>query len=255
MRLSTSRAATIAALLFSVAGCQLITGSYDVDSKADSGSGKGALGPMCTDVAACCSHLTAAQATQCSADVELKNEEVCAAFLEDTMCSSTTPKDGGSPQTDGSTPQTDSMGPGPDVQPGKDVFVAPDTSHEDVSTTDPLDGTWTLTGAQCQGGETLSVNGTVTLTFSGASVRQLDTLTDGCLITETLNPATVTSSDITAPDGSVSCGVECTADDCTGGDTGSVEEPYTLSGGTLTITLGDTTGTCSSGYIEFFWTE
>jgi hypothetical protein len=177
------------------------------------------------------------------------------------MCASPAHNDGGSPSSDGSTPQTDSMSSGQDVATGKDVatskdvFVGSDTSHEDVSTTDPLNGSWTLTGAQCQGGETLSLSGSVTLTFSGKSVREIETLTDDCVVTETLNPATVSSTDITATDGTVGCGADCTSDDCTGGDTGAVDMPYTLSGGTLTITQPDSSGTCSSGYIEFFWTE
>jgi hypothetical protein len=277
MRRWTSRGATMGALFLSFAGCQLVTGTFDVDGKPDSGSGS--LGTNCTDVAACCTVLTGSLATQCKADVELKSEQVCAAFLQNAMCSITTHRDGGSPQTDGSMPQTDgsmpqmdSMGSGQDVfeakdvstgkdasvakdvSTGKDVFVGHDSSH-DSPTTDPLDGTWNLTGAQCQAGETLSIVGTVTLTFSGKNVEEVDTLTDGCVVTENLDPATVTSSDITATAGSISCGVSCTSSDCTAGTTGASDMPYTLSGSTLTITLPDSTGTCVSGFIEYFWTK
>ena len=85
---------------------------------------------------------------------------------------------------------------------------------------DPLNGSWSLTDAQCDGAS-LGINGMVTLTFSGSTVTETDNLSDGCVVTTTLSPATVTATDITATAGTLGCGVECTTDDsCAPGDTG-----------------------------------
>ena len=217
--------------------------------------------------------LAGCQETLCTSYVELESEQVCAAFLAtfpNGTCLSTAPRDGGSiifPDSgmkhDGSMAHMDAKGSGQDVFQRHDGFVGSDAGDssfpvdagQDSSMPDPLNGSWSLTDAQCDGAS-LGINGMVTLTFSGSTVTETDNLSDGCVVTTTLSPATVTATDITATAGTLGCGVECTTDDsCAPGDTGTVDEPYTLSGGVLTITLPDDTGTCSTGSIQYLWTQ
>ena len=245
----------LGAFFFALAGCQLITGTFNVTSS---------IGTSCTAVALCCPRLTGSQQSLCASYVEIESEQVCTAFLltfPNGKCSSTAPQDAGfiifpdsGAKHDGSVSPTDAKTSGQDVFHGQDGFVAPDAG-QDSSAFDPLDGTWSLSDAQCAG-ESIGVDGTASLDFSGSTVTETDNLSDGCVVTTILSPATITETAITASAGTQSCGTECTTNDnCEPVDTGTVDEPYTLSGGTLTITLPDESGTCSAGTIQYLWTQ
>jgi hypothetical protein len=272
MKRTISRVAIVGAFMAALAGCQLITGTYN--------AGGITSGTSCSAVALCCYSLTGSQATTCELYAQSADEATCAAFLLQGTCGVTTSHDGGvvdagakndgtAPGTDGSTPGMDANGqdvlqssdasPSIDVFQGSDAFVGSDSAPpfdagQDTSMPVSLDGTtWTLSDVQCQG-SSVGVDGSSSLTFSGTTVTETDSLSDGCVIQTTLSPATISATDIATSGGNVACGASCTTNDsCFAGDPGAVDEPYTLSGGTLTITQPDNTGTCSSGTLTYLW--
>lgn len=267
MRRSISRTAMLGTFVAALAGCQLLTGSFNV----------GGSGPSCTALGDCCASL-GAQATSCETFVQGGAEASCQAFLSGLPSGSCTivldsgipPKDGGMSHQDGTAPgmdaKTNDVVQSHDVFQGhdafhKDVFVGnddspgPQDSGQDTSVADPLDGTWGLADIQCDG-SSVGVDGSATLIFSGTSVTETQGLSDGCTITTTLTSATVSETDITADDSDVVCGSGCSfEDDCTSGDMGTIDEPYTISEGVLSITLPDETGTCDSGSLTYLWTQ
>jgi hypothetical protein len=262
MRRSISRGAMGFAFVVVLAGCQLLTGTYSAGSSSGS----------CSALASCCSSLSGTNAAACQTYVAEDEDQVCAAYLQ-AECS--IKLDGGSdtgiqqhdssPGPDGPVAHPDANGghdafQSHDVSQGHDHFVGHDTSAandtgKDTSMPDLLDGTWSLSDIQCDG-ESDGVDGSATLTFSGSNVTETDTTTDGCAVTLSVSSASVSETDITADDGSVSCGSACTAsDDCTGGETGTIDWPYTLSSGTLTLNLPDSSGSCDTGTLSYIWTQ
>jgi hypothetical protein len=258
MRRGTSRSAVIGAFFFALAGCQLLTGTYSVDSTS--------RGPNCTSVAFCCVALTGAQSSDCEMYVSLDSEAACAAYLK-TLPGGTCGSKGGSSspdsgiisfpdtgltRTDSKAPRADAKGSEPDVLEGEDGFGGDDSStgpdaDDDSSTPDTVDGTWTLTAIDCNGAN-LGIDGTATLTISATAVKQVQTLSDGCPVTLTLSPVTISSSSISASNGSLTCGTACTTSDCTADDsTGAVTLPYTVDDDTLDISVTVDTTSCSSG--------
>jgi hypothetical protein len=250
-----------AVLVLVASGCQLITGSYTadgIDAGGDAGKTGDAtppgLGPNCMELARCCGSLDSAQSMVCLSAVGKEDESVCAATLTGFSSACMKAPDGGSP--DGTRPD----GPSGDGVASDVVMNHHDGSgSKDVSVPSDaaiaLEGTWTLTEVTCEGTPLTLAGGTTTLTFSTGSVTELENLTDGCVITIDLTSVSISKTDINAAAGTVACGTECTTDDdCTAGDTGSVDLPYTLSGGTLQISQSADTTECSSGTVVFVFT-
>jgi len=220
--------------LFGVASCQLFTGTYNADG--------GTLGPSCTAVAICCPSLTGNAATACLTYAELEMEPICTAFLQ------TFPNGVCAAQHDAGLLLFFDSGTHVDANSS----LPRDAGH-DSTMSDPLNGTWTLSSIECNG-QAVGLNGTTSITFSGTTVQEVDTLSDGCVITTSLSPATITTSDITSAAGSVSCGAFCTTNDtCAPETTGAASDPYTLLGGVLTIRLPDSS--CSAGTVNYLWTQ
>jgi hypothetical protein len=282
MRRLGSFGAAAAAFVLVASGCQVITGSYTVSS----------LGPVCTSLASCCPSLQANDETTCTQAVATENEEECGAVqdvLPANACSPSVkgkdagrdaggggiiillpdahaPHDGGGiiilPPLDASKPH--------DATSSQDVVI-----HDEVTTTNhdsgqggghdaghdsgsggpppDLSGPWTLGGATCNGAQLgLDVGSTTTLTFETGSAQEVETLSDGCVITENIAPDSISDTQITSTAGSVECSSACTsADGCTAGSTGAIDLPFTLSGGTLAISETVDTSECSSGSILF----
>jgi hypothetical protein len=213
-----SAAALAGAIVLLGPGCQAITGSYTVNT----------LGPVCTGLAVCCGLLSASESQLCLAAVTSEDETSCA------------------------TVQV-SLGSACTHAPGVDAsLMLPDAqSHADVSgpsgdASPDLMGTWTQTSSTCNGNP-LTQDGTVTLTFTTGSAQDVDDLTDGCVLTETLSPLTVTKTSITASAVTETCSESCAPADCDPGTSSAITLPYTLTDGTLTLTETGATTSCASG--------
>jgi hypothetical protein len=257
--------APIAASVLVASGCQLITGSF-------SAGGTGTVGPICTLLEKCCAAVAGTSQESACLQAVLSQDETACAALQSVLprgCANGG-QDGGIvtfPDTgvrhDGFTVGDTSVGHdghvgshdapvvhhdavGPD-----DVFVSPTDSGSDAPPPD-LDGTWTLTSATCVDGSALMLASgtTTTITFTTGTAEQDDTLADGCDLSTNFGQVTITSTEITSMNGEDSCGSSCTsADDCTGGATGTFSLPYTLSDGMLNLTQTIDTTTCPSGMV------
>ncbi len=245
-----------AALVVLGSGCQLVTGSYTTDSPGP--------GPNCAKLAHCCSSLDSTEGPICLSAVEKENESLCSTTLTGlptgACTGSSSGADGGAPHSDGggvhpdgSTPPGDAFVPdslGSKDSPGPADSVVP---HDATSN---LDGAWTLTGATCEGNPlTLESGTTTTLTFKSGSATEIESVSDGCVVSFQLMSVTVSATDILATQGTIICGSLCsTSDGCTGGTTGALDFPYTLSGGTLGLSESVDTSTCASGIVVFLFT-
>lgn len=242
MRFSTSqRGLFTGVLFFALTGCQLINGSYTLESSG--------AGSSCVALAICCTSLAGTEQSTCVTLTTLGDTQACTSFLQST-CSAI-------PLPDAGTPRDAAVGRG-DGAIASDGSTRIDSSGSidaGQSGSDPLDGTWDLSEVDCNG-QSLGLAGTTTMTFAGMTVQQATTLSDGCVITDTLTQATVTSSDISAPGGTSSCGSACTTNDaCSPSTLAAAAESYTLSGTSLTIVAPTDTGTCSSGTLTYLWSR
>jgi len=244
VRAASRVAAPIVAVLLVAPGCQLITGTFTAGSS---------LGPACTSLEACCPFLPSTEGTTCLAALTSGSESGCLAILTAvaSTCAAGEMHDGGTSHDTGVIilPHMDASGQ-------HDVTVGPvDTGHDAGSP--GLSGTWTLTDITCEGATvTLTPGDTTSLSFTTGLVQEVIDLSDGCVETTDLEPATVTATTISASGGSNSCGSSCTvADGCTAGATSSTDLPYTLSGGTLQITVTVATTTCAAGTETFTFTQ
>jgi hypothetical protein len=253
----------MAALLLVASGCQLIAGSYSADGidtpDASATDATGGPGPNCKRLATCCGSLDQTEGAICLSAVQKENEDLCTATLVGLpagSCTKTPGSDGGT-HPEGSTPPGDAkvsdVSMAHDGSGSKDTGtkdVTPDTSNVD------LDGTWTLTEITCNGSNLGLGTDTTTLSFSTGSAEEVDTMADGCVYTLDLTSVTISATDINAGDGTITCSTECTtSDSCGPGDTGAVDLPYTLKGGTLSLSQSEDTSVCSSGVIFFDFTK
>jgi hypothetical protein len=220
-----------AAFVLVAPGCQVITGTYTVDS----------IGPACTSLAACCVFLPTGQNTTCLSVVSSEQESLCAELrvnLPVTAC----------------MPQTSDAGiTFPDAQVHHDGTLPPgDAVVPHDAPGGGLEGTWTLASITCLGQPISMGDITTTITFSPGDVKEVETFSsDGCVETIDLGDCAITSTTITSPSGSTACSTSCNAaDGCTVGTAPSNVLPYTLSGGTLSLSESNSTS-CSSGTIEF----
>jgi hypothetical protein len=137
--------------------------------------------------------------------------------------------------------------------PPSDATVPHDApASQDVTQGGGLAGTWTLASITCDGTALSMGDITTTITFSSGDVKEVETFSsDGCVETIDLGDCAITSTTITSPSGSTACSTSCTtADGCTVGAAAPIALPYTLSGGTLSLSESNSTS-CSSGTIEF----
>jgi hypothetical protein len=252
--------APMAALVVLASGCQLIAGTFTAgtEDKADASDADDGLGPICKKLAACCSSLDNSEGSVCLSAVQKENEDLCAATMTGLPAGAcmTTPGSDGGTRPDGVAPQGDAKTPDGPVQhdaPGsKDVIGPMDVVPTDVSSDADvdLDGTWALNEVTCDG-SALDVGGTtLTLTFTTGALDEVETLSDGCVITTDFQFVTISDTTVSSTQGSTTCGTACTtSDDCTAGTFGASDFSYTLSSGTLGISESADTTECSSGTI------
>jgi hypothetical protein len=223
-----SSAALAGAFLLVGSGCQAITGSFTVNT----------LGPVCTSLAICCGSLSASESQLCLAAVTSEDETSCATIqvsLPTNACAH--------------TPGADASLILPDAQSHADVAVPQHDASVPSSDASPdLMGTWTQASSTCAG-QTLTPDGTVRLTFTTGSAQDIDDLSDGCVLTETLSPLTISKTTITASTVTETCSESCATSDCNPGTSGAITLPYTLTGGTLTLSETVATTSCASGTI------
>ena len=216
-------------------GCQVITGSYTVQT----------VGPVCAGLIVCCASLDVAESQVCLPAITSGDENLCAAVrttLPPNACTLGVTSDAGILFLDGAQGH-------PDAVARQDVLAPHDAASPPVVT-----GTWTLTSLTCEG-QGLTLNGTTTFSIATSSAQEVESLTDGCVVTENLAPVSISDTAITSTAGTVGCGASCSAAECSAGSTGSVNLPYTLSGGTLNISETVPTTTCASGTLLFTFTK
>ena len=283
VRAISTAGATVATFLLVASGCQVITGSYTVSSLGPDCTALSSCCPLlsASDESTCTQAVATEDETACGAVQSVLPANACSPSVKGKdaggggiiilLPDGSKPREGGIvlPPLDASKPH--------DAKGSTDVVV-----HDDVTTTNQdsgqggddagddagedagddagsggnppdLTGTWTLGGATCNGAQLgLDVGSTTTLTFETGSAQEVETLSDGCVITENIAPDSISDTQITSTAGSVECSSACTsADGCTAGSTGAIDLPFTLSGGTLAISETVDTSECSSGSILF----
>jgi hypothetical protein len=139
----------------------------------------------------------------------------------------------------------------PDAQVHHDATIDAPPSQDVTQPGGELDGAWTLGSITCEGAAVSMGGATTTLTFSTGDVKEVETLSDGCVETIDLGDCAISATTITSTSGSIQCSSSCTTtDDCTAGAATPITLPYTLSGGTLSLSESNSTA-CSSGTLEF----